>query len=130
MEHLTMGNIDAKRDWGHARDYVYGMWLMMQSNTPDDYVLATNKFYSVREFIEQAFALRGFNIKWRGSGLQEVGYDETSNRVLIRISEQYFRPTEVEELLGNANKANTQLEWYPKVSFPELVRDMVDHDCP
>jgi len=126
---LVLGNIDAKRDWGHAKDYVEGMWRMLQVDTPDDYVLSTNEFHSVREFIEKSFALRGFDIKWKGSGLDEIGYDENTGRELIFISEKYFRPAEVEELLGDSTRARTELEWVPQYSFDELVQEMVDEDC-
>ena len=126
---LVLGNIDAKRDWGHAKDYVEGMWRMLQVDTPDDYVLSTNEFHSVREFIEKSFALRGFDIKWKGSGLDEIGYDENTGRELIFISEKYFRPAEVEELLGDSTRARTELEWVPQYSFDELVQEMVDGDC-
>ena len=127
---LTMGNIDAKRDWGHAKDYVYGMWLMSQQTDPDDYVLATNEYHSVREFIEKSFAMRGFDIAWEGSGLDEVGYDTKTDRKLIDISERYFRPAEVEELLGDSTKAKEKLGWEFKYSFSDLVEEMVNHDCP
>ena len=126
---LVLGNIDAKRDWGHAKDYVEGMWRMLQVDTPDDYVLSTNEFHSVREFIEKSFALRGFDIKWKGSGLDEIGYDENTGRELIFISKKYFRPAEVEELLGDSTRARTELEWVPQYSFDELVQEMVDEDC-
>ena len=99
-ETLVMGNIDAKRDWGHAKDYVEGMWRMLQADVPQDYVLSTNEFHSVREFIEKAFALKGFDIQWKGTGINEIGYDKNTGRELIFISETYFRPSEVEELLG------------------------------
>ena len=128
-ENLIMGNIDAKRDWGHAKDYVEGMWRMLQANKPDDYVLSTNEFHSVREFIEKAFKLKNFDIKWRGVGIYEVGYDEKTGRDLIKISERYFRPAEVEELLGDSTKARTQLQWQPNYSFDDLVREMVEQDC-
>ena len=128
-EVLVLGNLDAKRDWGHAKDYVEGMWRMLQADAPGDYVLSTNEYHSVREFVEKAFALRGFNIKWRGTGIDEVGYDEKMERVLIRISEQYFRPAEVEELLGDSTKARTELGWLPCYSFDQLVQEMVDQDC-
>tara|TARA_Y100000992_G_scaffold60905_1_gene37296 strand:- start:3719 stop:4759 length:1041 start_codon:yes stop_codon:yes gene_type:complete len=128
-EDLVMGNLDAKRDWGHAKDYVEGMWRILQSDKPDDYVLSTNEFHSVREFIEKSFALRGFNIKWKGTGIDEVGYDENTGRILIRVSEKYFRPAEVEELLGDSTKARTELGWTPEYSFDELVKEMVDQDC-
>ena len=126
---LVMGNIDAKRDWGHAKDYVEGMWRILQADTPDDFVLSTNEFHSVREFIEISFAMKGFNIKWKGSGVNEIGYDENTGRELIFISERYFRPAEVEELLGDSTKARTTLKWTPKYSFKGLVKEMVDEDC-
>ncbi len=126
---LVMGNIDSKRDWGHAKDYVYGMWLMLQSDKPEDYVLATNEYHTVREFIEEAFLLKGFKIKWKGEGLNEIGYDSITGRELIFISEKYFRPSEVDELLGDCSKANKNLNWYPKIKFKELVKLMVDSDC-
>ena len=129
-EQLVMGNIDAKRDWGHAKDYVEGMWRILQADEPQDYVLSTNEFHSVREFIEKAFALRGFDIKWKGTGVDEIGYDEHTGRKLICISERYFRPAEVEELLGDSTKARTELGWNPQYSFDTLVKEMVDSDCP
>ena len=126
---LVMGNIDAKRDWGHAKDYVEGMWRILQADTPDDFVLSTNEFHSVREFIEMSFSIKGFNIKWKGSGLDEIGYDENTGRELIFISERYFRPAEVEELLGDSTKVRTMLEWKPQYSFKDLVKEMVLEDC-
>ena len=128
-DRLVLGNIDAKRDWGHTKDYVYGMWLILQADEPDDFVLATNEFHSVREFIEKSFRMRGFDIKWKGSGINEVGYDEKTGRELIFISEKYFRPAEVDELLGDATKAYNTLGWKAKYSFDDLVKDMVDSDC-
>ncbi len=129
-DNLIMGNIDAKRDWGHAKDYVEGMWRMLQVNEPDDYVLSTNEYHSVREFIEKAFSLRGFNIKWKGEGVKEIGYDTITGKDLIFISEKYFRPCEVDELLGNSSKAERILNWKRNYSFDELVKEMVDQDCP
>ena len=126
---LVLGNLDAKRDWGHSKDYVYGMWLILQNDKPEDYVLSTNEFHSVREFVEKAFALRGFDIAWKGSGIDEIGYDKNTGRELIFVSEKYFRPAEVEELLGDSTKARNELEWIPKISFDELVKEMVDNDC-
>ena len=126
---LILGNLDAKRDWGHARDYCDGMWLMLQQEKPQDYVLSTNEFHSVREFVTLAFSLKNFEIKWKGEGLEEVGYDAKTNRVLIEVSEKYFRPCEVEELLGDSSKAKREMNWEPKVSFLELVKEMVDSDC-
>ena len=129
-DRLVLGNLDAKRDWGHARDYVKGMWLMLQQDQPDDYVLSTNEFHSVREFVEKSFALRGIDIRWKGKGLTEIGYDAHTGRELIFVSEKYFRPAEVEELLGDSTKARTNLGWVPTTSFDELVCEMVDADCP
>jgi GDPmannose 4,6-dehydratase len=127
---LVLGNLNAQRDWGHAKDYVSGMWLMLQQDSPDDYILSTNEMHSVREFVEKTFALRGFDIKWKGEGLNEVGYDAKSGRELIFVSEKYFRPAEVEELLGDSTKARTILGWKPEYSFDDLVKEMVDNDAP
>ena len=129
QDKLIMGNLDSKRDWGHAKDYVEGMWRMLQQDHPDDYVLSTNEYHSVREFIEKAFTLKGFNIQWKGSGLSEVGYDEKTGRELIFVSEKYFRPAEVEELLGDSSKAKSKLGWAPTILFEELVKEMVEEDC-
>ncbi len=126
---LILGNLDAKRDWGHAKDYVEGMWRILQSNTPDDYVLSTNEFHSVREFVEKSFEIKGFNIKWKGKGLDEIGYDENTGRELIFISEKYFRPAEVEELLGDSSKSRKELGWEPNYTFDNLVKEMVEEDC-
>jgi len=127
---LTLGNLDAKRDWGHARDYVGGMWRMLQSDTADDYVLGTGKTYSVREFVVSAFRHRGIEIVWEGEGVDEVGRDATSRRVLVEVSPRYYRPAEVELLLSDPSKAREELGWEAEVSFTELVREMVDADCP
>ena len=125
---LYLGNIDAKRDWGHARDYVEGMWLMLQQDEPGDYVLATGESHSVREFVEIAFDHVGLTIEWRGQGLDEVGVDAATGDVLVRIDSRYFRPTEVEELLGDPSKAHELLGWRHRTSFTELVREMMDND--
>lgn len=127
---LVMGNLDAMRDWGHAKDYVEGMWRMLQGESPDDYVLSTDTQHSVREFIEQAFALRHWDVQWRGSGLAEEGYDARTGRTLVTISEEYFRPAEVQSLLGTSRKAREQLGWIPAHTFDDVVRDMVEQDCP
>jgi GDPmannose 4,6-dehydratase len=129
-DRLTMGNIDSLRDWGHAQDYVEGMWRILQHSDADDFVLATGEMHTVREFIEKAFALRGFQIAWRGQGVDEVGYDTVSGRDLIFIDSKYFRPTEVELLIGNPAKAKTVLGWSPSIGFDQLVQKMVDSDCP
>ena len=126
---LVLGNINSLRDWGHAKDYVKGMYLMLQQDKPEDYILSTNECHTVREFIEKSFALKGFDIKWKGEGINEVGYDANTGRELVFISDKYFRPTEVEELLGDSTKARNELGWVPKYSFDELVREMVENDC-
>ena len=126
---LEMGNLDATRDWGHARDYVYGMWLMLQQEKPDDFVLATNESHSVREFIERSFKLRGIEINWKGTGKDEVGVDaKNPERILIRINPRYYRPSEVDNLLGDATKAEKMLGWKPEYSFQGLVEEMVESD--
>jgi GDPmannose 4,6-dehydratase len=125
---LYLGNLDAKRDWGHARDYVEGMWRMLQHHTPDDFVLATGETHSVREFCELAAKRLGFNLVWTGTGIEEKGIDQTTGSTIIAIDSAYFRPSEVELLLGDATKAKTQLGWVPKTSFTELVNEMVDAD--
>ena len=121
---LELGNLNAKRDWGHAKDYVEAMWLMLQQDEPDDYVIATGKQYSVKEFIAEAAPLFGFNIEWMGEGLDEIGYDWGMKRSVIKVNDRYFRPAEVESLLGDATKAKEKLGWEPKISFKELVEDM------
>ena len=122
---LVLGNIEAKRDWGHARDYVYGMWLMLQQDKADDYVLATNEYHSVREFVECSFKEKGIELVWKGKGVNEIGYDKNTGKEYVFISEKYYRPTEVEELLGDASKAKRELGWTPKITFNELVKEMV-----
>jgi len=129
-DYLVMGNLDSFRDWGHSRDYVKGMWMILQNNRADDYVLSTNEYHSVREFIELSFGMRGFDIKWKREGLDEVGYDSKTGRELIFVNEKYFRPAEVDMLLGDSTKARTELGWKPECSFIDLVREMVDGDCP
>ncbi len=121
---LYLGNLDAKRDWGHAKDYVEAMWLMLQQDEPDDYVIATGKQYSVRNFVEESASYFGFDIEWVGQGLDEVGVDKNTGKTIVRIDDKYFRPAEVETLLGDATKAKEILGWVPKVSFKELVEEM------
>jgi GDPmannose 4,6-dehydratase len=125
---LYIGNLDSKRDWGHARDYVEGMWRMLQQEEPDDYVLATGEAHSVREFIELAFSKIGREIEWRGKGDDEVGIDTANGSTLVKIDSRYFRPTEVDQLLGDASKARRVLGWKHTVSFPELVSEMLKAD--
>ncbi|MCH6581205.1 MAG: GDP-mannose 4,6-dehydratase [Nitrospinae bacterium] len=128
QERLSLGNLNAKRDWGYAKDYVEGMWMMLQQNEPDDYVLATQEQHSVREFVELAFGYCGIELDWQGSGLDEKGVDKSKGRVLVDVHPKYFRPTEVDNLMGDFTKARTQLGWFPKTSFKELVEMMVKHD--
>jgi len=128
QKELYLGNLDAKRDWGHARDYVEAMWLMLQQDAPDDYVVATGKTHSVREFVEKAFKSVGFRIGWEGKGVDEVGRDAASGKVLVRIDKRYFRPTDVECLLGDPTKAKEVLGWEAKVGLDELVEGMVQAD--
>ena len=123
---LVLGNLDAKRDWGHAKDYVYGMWLMLQQEKPDDFVLSTNEYHSVREFVECAFKVKGIELAWRGEGINEVGYDKNTNKEYIFVSEKYYRPTEVDELLGDSTKAQQALGWNATTSFMDLVKEMVN----
>ena len=125
---LYIGNLDSLRDWGHARDYVEGMWRMVQQETPDDYVLATGEMHTVREFIERSFAHVNRKIEWKGKGVDEVGFDSATGDELIKIDSRYFRPTEVELLLGDPSKAQRVLGWKHTVTFPELVADMMNSD--
>ena len=125
---LYLGNLDAKRDWGHARDYVEGMWRILQMDEPDDYVLATGETHTVREFVEKAFGHVGVTIEWRGEGVKEVGLDSRSGKTIVAIDPRYFRPTEVDLLLGDPTKAKTRLGWSHRTSFDELVREMVYAD--
>lgn len=127
---LVVGNLNSLRDIGHANDYIKGMYLIMQQEKPDDFVLATGEYHSIREIIEIAFGMRGFNIKWKGEGLNEIGFDENTGRELIFVSEKYFRPNEVDELLGDSTKARTLLGWKPEYGFRELIGEMVESDCP
>jgi GDPmannose 4,6-dehydratase len=128
QDRLFLGNLDAARDWGHARDYVEGMWLILQRAEPDDYILATGESHTVREFVEKAFAHLGRKIVWRGSGKDEQGIDAADGRVLVEIDRRYFRPTEVDSLLGDASKALAKLGWRHKTTFDALVKEMVEAD--
>ena len=128
QEQLYVGNLNASRDWGHARDFVEGMWLMLQQPLPDDYILATGEAHTVREFIERAFEQVGRRVKWRGTGIDEVGYDARTSKDLVRVDRKYFRPAEVDALLGDASKARRVLGWQPTVSFADLVQEMVMAD--
>lgn len=128
QDHLELGNMDSKRDWGHSKDYVNAMWLMLQQDTPDDYVIATNETRTVREFVEIAFNHVGMTIEWKGTGVDEVGIDKKTGRTVVSINEKFFRPAEVEILLGDATKAQTTLDWKREISFSSLVERMVAHD--
>jgi len=128
QEKLFLGNLDAKRDWGHAKDFVRAMWLILQQEEAEDFVIATGEAHSVREFVEQAFNEVGITIAWEGVGVNETGKDSSSGRTLVEIDSRYFRPTEVEFLLGDPTKAKTKLGWQPEISFAELVNVMVRED--
>ncbi len=125
---LYMGNIDAKRDWGYAPDFVQMMWMMLQQKAPDDYVVATGEMHSVREFIEKSFGHAGIEIAWEGEGVKEIGKSKATGDIVVRMDERYYRPAEVEQLLGDPSKAKKQLGWEPKVKFEELVKIMTDGD--
>ena len=125
QECIELGNLNAKRDWGHAKDFVEAMWLMLQQDEPDDYVIATGEQYSVREFVNKAAPLFGLKIEWMGEGLDEIGYDWGTKKAVIKVNDRYFRPSEVESLLGDATKAKEKLGWEPKITFDQLVEDMV-----
>lgn len=125
-EFMELGNLDAKRDWGYAKDYVEGMWLMLQNESPDDFVLATGENHSIREFVEKAFAVVKIEIVWEGGGINEVGKDKKTGKILVKINSKYFRPAEVDVLLGSPQKAKEILNWKPKVDFNKLVEIMVN----
>jgi GDPmannose 4,6-dehydratase len=125
---LYIGNLDARRDWGHARDYVKMQWLMLQQEEPEDYVIATGEHYSVREFIEAAARQLGITVGWKGRGIDEKGINEETGQIIVAVDPRYFRPTEVDELLGDASKARQKLGWMPRISFKELVAEMVEAD--
>ncbi|XP_072941514.1 GDP-mannose 4,6 dehydratase [Epargyreus clarus] len=128
LDCLELGNLDSKRDWGHAKDYVEAMWLMLQQDEPDDFVVATGETHSVREFVERAFACVERKVEWRGRGVDETGHDADSGQLLVRVNPKYFRPAEVDLLLGDPSKAKAKLGWTPKVTFTQLVHDMVEAD--
>lgn len=128
QDKLYLGNMDAKRDWGHAKDYVEGMWRILQQDSPQDYVLAMNETHTVREFVELAFAELGYEIVWEGTGVDEKGIDKNTGKVLVEVDPRYFRPAEVELLWGDSTKARTELGWEPKYSFMDLVKEMVASD--
>lgn len=128
QDKIELGNLDSKRDWGHSKDYVRAMWLMLQQEVPEDYVIATKETRTVREFVETAFAQAGIKIEWKGTGIEEVGIDKATGNTIVKINPEFFRPAEVDILLGNPAKAEKKLGWERKISFEELVKRMVDHD--
>jgi len=128
QEKIFLGNLDACRDWGFAKDYVEGMWLTLQQPKPDDFIFSTGQQYSVRDFVQESFGLCGFDIAWRGSGTDEVGFDKNTNRVLVEVNPSFFRPTEVDTLIGDSSKAKNILNWHARTSFKELVHLMVKSD--
>merc|ERR1711948_84838 len=127
-ERILLGNLDSKRDWGHAKDYVRMMWMMLQQEKPDDFVVATNKQYSVRDLCTLCFEMVGKKVAWRGKGIEEEGVDEKTGQVLVQVLPKYFRPTEVETLLGNPAKAKKILGWEPEISFKMLIHEMLEAD--
>ena len=128
QDRLYLGNLDAKRDWGHAKDYVEMQWLMLQQAVPQDYVIATGEQYTVREFVERAAQELGYTMRWEGQGVDEKGYDDATGVCLVCVDSRYYRPTEVETLLGDASKAKRELGWEPKISFDALVKEMALED--
>lgn len=128
LECFELGNLDSKRDWGHAKDYVEAMWMMLQCEKPSDFVIATGETHSVKEFVEAAFAYIGKEIQWEGQGVNEVGKEKDTGIVRVKVNPKYFRPTEVDLLLGDASKAEKELGWKRKISFPQLVEDMMQAD--
>ena len=128
QDHVELGSLDAKRDWGHSKDYVRAMWLMLQQEQPDDYVIATNETRTVREFVETAFHHVGIEVEWHGSGVDEIGIDKANGKTVVSVNPKFFRPAEVEVLLGNPAKAEAALGWEREISFAELVNHMVEND--
>ena len=128
QDHIELGNLDSKRDWGHSKDYVHAMWLMLQQDQPDDYVIATNETRTVREFVETAFGHVGIKLNWEGTGIDEVGKDAETGKVLVKVNKDFFRPAEVDVLLGNPAKAETVLGWKREIPFSELVERMIKND--
>lgn len=128
LECFELGNLDSLRDWGHARDYVEAMWMMLQCDKPSDFVIATGETHSVKEFVEASFAFIGKQIEWEGEGVNEVGKEKDTGKVRVKVNPKYFRPTEVDHLLGDASKAEKELGWKRKITFPQLVEDMMKAD--
>lgn len=128
LDHMELGNLNSKRDWGHSKDYVYAMWLMLQQDTPDDFVIATNETRTVREFVETAFKHLDIEIEWKGKGIDEIGINKANGKTIVKVNPEFFRPAEVEVLLGNPQKAERILGWKREISFSELVKRMVEND--
>ena len=128
QDHLELGNMDAKRDWGHSKDYVRAMWLMLQQDKPRDYVIASHETHTVREFVELSFYTLGFDIKWSGEGVDEIGTDVATGKLLVKVNPKFYRPAEVDLLLGNPERAERELGWTREISFSELVERMVKND--
>ena len=128
QDHIELGNMDSKRDWGHSKDYVRAMWLMLQQDKPDDYVIATNETRTVREFVEKAFACAEIEVKWEGTGVDEIGIDQATGKTIVKVNPKFFRPAEVDLLIGNPQKAESVLGWKREISFEELVERMVRND--
>ncbi|MBQ6180584.1 MAG: GDP-mannose 4,6-dehydratase, partial [Ruminococcus sp.] len=128
QDHVELGNMDSKRDWGHSKNYVRAMWLMLQQDKPDDYVIATNETRTVREFVETAFKHVGIEVQWQGEGVDEIGIDKATGKTIVKVNKKFFRPAEVDILLGNPEKAEKALGWKREISFSELVERMVKND--
>ena len=128
QDHIELGNMDSKRDWGHSKDYVRAMWLMLQQDKPDDYVIATNETRTVREFVEKAFACAGIEVKWEGTGVDEIGIDQATGKTIVKVNSKFFRPAEVDLLIGDPHKAESVLGWKREIPFAELVERMVKND--
>lgn len=128
QDYIELGNMDSKRDWGHSKDYVYAMWLMLQQEQADDYVIATNETRTVREFVEMAFSKVGIAVEWSGAGIDEIGKDKATGKIIVKINKDFFRPAEVDILLGNPDKAEKELGWNRQISFNELVERMINND--
>ncbi len=128
QDKLILGNLDSKRDWGYASDYVKGMWLMLQQDEPDDYILATNEMHTIKEFVEKAFKFAGYTIGWQGAGVNTKGIDKKTGRVLVEVSKEFYRPADVNALMGNAKKAHERLGWDPEIKFNDLIEIMIKYD--
>lgn len=128
LDHIELGNLNSKRDWGHAKDYVKAMWLMLQQDKPDDFVISTGTTRTIKEFVEKAFSYAGYNIVWQGEGVNEIGIDANTNKVLVKVNPEFFRPAEVDLLVGDPSNSETKLNWKREISFNELVKRMVEND--